>query len=111
MAKHEAEYSCDGCGKFVESGSDVRGSVSVYSSHGSFLLCDVCDDCASRIEGILIAKLAEPNPLIHEHTPSLPEARPKCLDCNDTRIVMVENSPDDVYTKLCHCAVSTETPA
>jgi|GEM_PF-1869259 len=49
MAKQEASYLCDVCGDRYASGSDVRGSVSIYSSHGSFICGDVCDDCADRV--------------------------------------------------------------
>src|SRR5688572_13348934 len=80
MAKHEVEYSCDGCGKYFPSGADVRGSVSVYSSDHSFLLGDVCDSCSNRIEGILIAKLPEPNPTYHSNVRSLPPAPRFCSD-------------------------------
>lgn len=66
MAKQEATYLCDVCGSSYATGADVRGSVSVYSSHGSFICGDVCDECADRVLKTLVR--AFPGIAFSEHS-------------------------------------------
>ncbi len=69
------------CGRAFNSGTDVRGSVAVYSSHGSVIYGDVCDGCAKAVAALLAERYPAGNPLVRLHEPPVQAAACKDRDC------------------------------
>jgi hypothetical protein len=78
--KHEGFHSCDICGRSFAAGAAVRGAVSVYSSRGSIIYSDVCDECADAVAELLVLTYPKSKAIIRPREGSVP-AVCKDRDC------------------------------